>query len=82
MGRQAARLDPHRLARWPRPLRRAERRQFRKRLGRLWGLEWRSLGRLAKRGGRYVLPDDPLTRLIVGRGRELGHVAKRLREGQ
>ena len=61
---------------------RAGRRQLRKLLGRAWGLEWRSLGRLARREGRLVLPDDPLTRLIMERARALGHVAQRLRAGQ
>jgi len=48
-----------------------ERRQLRKRLGRKYGLEWRSFGNV--RGG---IAHDALNGLIVRRARELGHVAQ------
>lgn len=54
---------------------RSDRRQLRKLLGRLWSLEWRSLGNV--RGG---IRQDALNDEIVRRSREVGHVARRLAE--
>lgn len=52
---------------------RAGRRQYRKLLGRIWGLEWRVFGNV-KRG----LHLDPLNAAVLARAKELGHVAQRL----
>lgn len=69
MGRASRRLDPSHLASLGRPLRRSERRQLRKRLGKAAGVEWRLPGRT---------PDD-LNREIVKRARAKGHLSDRLR---
>lgn len=73
MGRKQLRLDLHHLARQAavRRLRRMERRQLRKRLGRKYGLEWRSFGNV--KGG---LAFDAMNDLIVRQAKTLGHVAQ------
>jgi len=60
-------------------LRRAERRQVRKLLGRAWGLEWRVWGCTRRKDGSRAVNPDALNQTVLARVRAVGHVADRLK---
>ena len=78
MGRKQARLDRWHLIRLARtrPLRRAERRNLRWKLGRDLGVEWRSFGNVRRRDGSYAPAADALNHLIFTNAKQQGHLAQ------
>ncbi len=61
------------------PVRRADRRQLRKLLGRHWGLEWRIFGCTRRRDGSRAVHWDDLNIQIAAQAKAKGHIGDRMR---